>query len=277
MKNSLNNSARSGEPSPDYFRLQLARIPAFRALIRAVECRLISGVELAPPVLDIGCGDGTFAEILAKEKWLAGIDTWAAGVRQAAARGGYRRVLVASGTQLPFADASFQTVLSNCVLEHIPDVDAVVREANRVLRMGGRFVLTVPSHLFPDLLFWSAALPKVGLAGLGRAYGQWFNRHSFHYHCDSPERWRERLEGAGFSVEHWRYYLSPAALRAIDLAHYYGIPSLLVNKCFGRWNLGRAAWNFAFPEWWLRRYYEEPPPEQGGYIFLVAAKSRELS
>lgn len=272
MNNSLSSFSPGAPNRPDYFRLHLSEIPAFRALIRAVECKLLAEVEMAEPVLDIGCGDGTFAQILGGGRWTVGIDTWADGVRQSRARRAYHQVIAASGTRLPFADGAFQTVVSNCVLEHIPDVDAVVREASRVVRPGGRFALTVPSQFFPEMLFWSAFFRRVGLKRLGVAYGAWFNRHSRHYHCDSPEQWRVRLEGAGFAVERWQYYLSDGALRAIDLAHYYGIPSLVWNKLIGRWNVARGGWNFVVPNAWLRRFYEEATPERGGYIFLVAVK-----
>ncbi|MDH7488405.1 MAG: class I SAM-dependent methyltransferase [Anaerolineae bacterium] len=276
MKNSLSASPRSAADRSDYFRQHLPEVPAFRALIRAVECRLLAEVEMPGPVLDIGCGDGIFAQILAGGRWFAGVDTWAQGVRQAQARRAYRHALVASGTRLPFADGAFHTVVSNCVLEHIPDVDAVLREANRVLVIGGRFALTVPSHLFADMLFGSTTCKRLGLHRLGRAYGAWFNRKARHYHCDSPEKWVARLDDAGFAVERWQYYLSHAALQAIDLAHYYGLPSLFWNKVLGRWNIVRGHWNYVVPELWLRRYYEEPAPNPGGYIFFAATKTRDL-
>jgi len=276
MKNSLNASPRSAQGRPDYFGLHLPEVPAFRALIRAVECRLLAEVEMPEPVLDIGCGDGIFAQILAGGRWLAGVDTWVEGVRQARARRAYQYALIASGTRLPFADGAFRTVVSNCVLEHIPDVDAVLREANRVLGMGGRFALTVPSHRFAEMLFVSTWCRRLGLRGLARAYGDWFNRKARHYHCDPPERWVARLDSAGFAVDRWQYYLSHAALQAIDLAHYYGVPSLLWNKVLGRWNIARGNWNYVVPNLWLRRYYEEPAPNPGGYIFLVATKTRVL-
>lgn len=279
MNNSLHNSSQSrGRVADrDYFALHLPLVPAFRALLRGVECRLMAGVAMPPPVLDVGCGDGLFAKVLADGEWFAGVDREAASVREAKARRAHAHALVASGTHLPFADAAFSTVVSNCVLEHIPDVDAVVREVNRVLRPGGRFALTVPSHLFADMLWGSTFFRCLGLERLGAGYGAWFNRHSAHFHCDSPERWQERLSLAGFRVERWEYYLSSKAVQALDLAHYYGVPSLLFRKWFGRWVLGQSPWNYAFPEWWLRKHYQEPRPEQGGYIFIVAVKSGELS
>jgi SAM-dependent methyltransferase len=55
--------------------------------------------------------------------------------------------VVYSGARLPFDDASFDTVLSNQVGEHVPDPGAFFAELARVLRPGGRLILTVPfSH-----------------------------------------------------------------------------------------------------------------------------------
>ena len=39
----------------------LRGVPAFRALLRAVESRFYQDLELPRPVLDLGCGDGHFA------------------------------------------------------------------------------------------------------------------------------------------------------------------------------------------------------------------------
>ncbi|HYN28893.1 MAG TPA: class I SAM-dependent methyltransferase [Dermatophilaceae bacterium] len=47
---------------------------------------------------------------------------------------------VAGATELPFGDGTFDVVLGHAVLHHVPDVEAAVREALRVLRPGGRFV-----------------------------------------------------------------------------------------------------------------------------------------
>jgi ubiquinone/menaquinone biosynthesis C-methylase UbiE len=55
-----------------------------------------------------------------------------------------RADLVADGHHLPFADASFDAVFSNAVLEHVERPWIVAEEIWRVLRPGGRVFVNVP-------------------------------------------------------------------------------------------------------------------------------------
>jgi arsenite methyltransferase len=98
-------------------------------------------------VLDVGSGAGTdslvAAQMVGEEGHVTGIDMtpeMLSRARRAAAEMELDNVdfLDAEAEQLPFPDESFDVVLSNGVIDLIPDKDAVFSELFRVLRPGGR-------------------------------------------------------------------------------------------------------------------------------------------
>ena len=62
-------------------------------------------------------------------------------------------VLRGDGTQLPFADNTFDVVITSEVLEHIQNDVSAIAEMVRVLKPGGRFAGTVPTW-FPEKINW---------------------------------------------------------------------------------------------------------------------------
>jgi SAM-dependent methyltransferase len=249
-------------------------LPAFRALLRAVEARFYQDLlPLAEPVLDVGCGDGHFASVAFPRALAAGIDPEPGALREGHARGAYRVLACALGGALPFADSTFATVISNSVLEHIREVDTVLAEISRVLNPSGRFIFCVPGDHFSELLFFTERFRKLRLEGLARIYERHFNRLSRHHHCDGPEVWRVRLAEAGLQLQDSFYYFSRRATHALDLGHYLGAPSLVSRKLFGRWILVPTRWNLAVTERWLRPLYQETRPKVGAYLFCVASKA----
>jgi len=106
-------------------------------------------------ILEIGCGRGGFS------CWLAGrprpprdlvaadfSETAVAKGREFARRKGLDNITwrVADIQQLPFADDTFDTVISCETIEHVPDPARAVRELARVLKPGGRLLLTTPNY-----------------------------------------------------------------------------------------------------------------------------------
>ena len=98
-------------------------------------------------VLDLGSGAGTdslvAAQMVGEEGSVTGIDMTPAMLekaRGAAAKMGATNVefLESEAERLPFADESFDVVISNGVIDLVPDKDAVFSELHRVLRPGGR-------------------------------------------------------------------------------------------------------------------------------------------
>jgi SAM-dependent methyltransferase len=98
-------------------------------------------------VLDVGCGAGTdtlvAAEMVGPDGHVTGIDMtpeMLTRARAAAAEMSAANVEFAEGDveRLPFRGESFDVVISNGVIDLIPDKDAVFSEVHRVLRPGGR-------------------------------------------------------------------------------------------------------------------------------------------
>ncbi len=91
-------------------------------------------------VVDLGCGGGLLAEPISRRgARVVGIDLSPRSVRTAAARPphGPRSYVCADVAHAPIADAVADVVLMADVLEHVPDVDAALAEAARVLKPGG--------------------------------------------------------------------------------------------------------------------------------------------
>lgn len=100
-------------------------------------------------VLDAGCGEGYGAALLAQR---AGADVVALdydppSLAHVRARYPGTRPVRANLVALPFADASFDAVVSLQVVEHLWDQDRFVAECVRVLRPGGTLVLSTPNRL----------------------------------------------------------------------------------------------------------------------------------
>jgi SAM-dependent methyltransferase len=264
----------SQKTEKDYLGLQLKEMPYFRAVLRAVECRFYQDYPLEAPTLDLGCGDGHFVTVAFDQKLEVGIDPWTAPVFEAGQRGGYQLTLQGSGDRLPFQDGYFGSVVSNSVLEHIPDLDAVIAEVSRVIRPGGLFLFCVPNHQFLANLSISNGLDKIGLHEPAEAYRSFFNRISRHQHCDTPEQWCNRLEPVGLKIQKWWHYFSPRSLHILEWGHYFGLPSWVIHALFKRWILVQSPWNLALTRSIVSPAYEEAwEQEQGSYTFYVVRKS----
>jgi 2-polyprenyl-3-methyl-5-hydroxy-6-metoxy-1,4-benzoquinol methylase len=108
-------------------------------------------------VLEIGCGRGELAYRIAAAsapRLFVGADFAQSAVRFArgrAARPPAGRVgwLVSDIQALALAAGFFDTVISCETIEHVPDPALAVRELHRVLRPGGRLLLTTPNYLGP--------------------------------------------------------------------------------------------------------------------------------
>jgi 2-polyprenyl-6-hydroxyphenyl methylase / 3-demethylubiquinone-9 3-methyltransferase len=89
-------------------------------------------------LLDVGCGGGLLAPHVPPGYRHTGVDLSESALA-VAARHGVEPVHADAGA-LPFPDATFDVVVAGEILEHVPDLAAVVAESCRVLKPGGTWI-----------------------------------------------------------------------------------------------------------------------------------------
>ena len=110
-------------------------------------------------ILDAGCGTGANLQLLQSYGDAVGIDISEQAIAFCRARGiPADRAFLASLTDLPFADAFFDLVVSFDVICNIPDDVAAFREIGRVLKPGRRLVTQLPAYQW----LWSTHDVAVG-------------------------------------------------------------------------------------------------------------------
>jgi ubiquinone/menaquinone biosynthesis C-methylase UbiE len=99
-------------------------------------------------VLDLGCGAGDLTGDLAgMAASVVGVDVAEAALRRARRRHpGIPFLRAELDAALPLDDNAFDVVWSSEVIEHVADTARWLSEVRRVLRPGGRLLLTTPSH-----------------------------------------------------------------------------------------------------------------------------------
>jgi ubiquinone/menaquinone biosynthesis C-methylase UbiE len=104
-------------------------------------------------VLEVACGRGGFVRELAQRgAHVIGCDfsfsaICAAQSKLAKSQGNQSAALLHGDAQrMPFADASFDMIISCETIEHLPDVRSAILEMYRVTRPGGKLFLTTPNY-----------------------------------------------------------------------------------------------------------------------------------
>lgn len=168
--------------------------------------RLADLSDFGARVLDLGCGDGYLLELLRLRGARAvGVDR--SGAELALARRAGHRVVCADAVALPFADASFDLVVSHLAFSVMDELDSVTAEIDRVLTRHGAFAAVVgggpaaePSDGFELFL----GLLADALAGGPRCrFGD--------PRSSRLEGWQGLLAGRGFTLQWTRHLIDLSA------------------------------------------------------------------
>lgn len=206
--------------------------PLFFSFIRPREAYFFDSFKslTKSPILDLGSGDGFFAEMTwGKKKIDVGLDLQSSRAQEAEGKGIYKKIVYYDGTKIPFPDNHFQTVVANCVLEHIPNIDKTLSEIYRVLKPGGHFLTGVMADNWEKYMFGS----KIA----GKWYQNWMKKMQQHENLLSEKEWTKKFKKPGFKIIEKIGYISPENAQYLDIFHYVSLPSLLTYTLFKKWDL----------------------------------------
>lgn len=246
------------------------------AFERSVEGGIFAGLRFERPILDLGCGEGLFAKLVFAEPLETGIDPNPRELAKARSYGNHVQLIQCSGNAVPMNDASFRTIFSNSVLEHIPDIEPVLAEVHRLLARGGRFYITVPSDNFAHFTLGYQILSFLGLDQLADRYQSWFNSFWRHYHFYSIEQWKNLARRSGFEIIKAYKYNSKSLCLLNDCLVPLSIFGFIMKKLFNRWTLAPSFRKIAFyPVYLLIRplITQSRHDEKGGLIFMMLSKA----
>lgn len=143
-------------------RLRGGRAPLWRQYSDAVNARLLARWMPAQPVkrivktdlFDEAYSDGLLPQLRRHAEVIFGIDVAGSTASVAASRHEHLRVSVSDVRKLPFRDSSIDVAVSNSTLDHFADIASVhvaLGELHRVLRSGGRLLVTLDNPWHPIL------------------------------------------------------------------------------------------------------------------------------
>ncbi|MBU1627584.1 class I SAM-dependent methyltransferase [bacterium] len=261
---------KSGEK--DFFKRCLEELPLSLSIIRSLECKQFDMFSYKRPILDIGCGDGLFSKFVFAEKTDFGIDLTLKFLKKAKINGAFLQGCQTDASLLPFKKNSFNSVVSNCVVEHIIDVDNTFKEVARILKPEGSFVFTTHTHLYNDYLFYSNLFYKLKLHVLGKKYEKFINSVFKHKNCLHPDTWSKKLEDAGFSIDHISHYYGEKAQKVFDFLVPFTFFRFLLWNCTGKWFLLRKNLLASIQYNMFKHLYRENPTISSAIVIKAIKK-----
>ena len=245
--------------------------PISLALWRSVEAKHFGSVAMEQPILDLGCGFGEFGSAFFEAPVAYGLDISRRDL-SLVEPGLYKGLVHADAHTMPFPDETFNTVMSVSVLEHIPDVRPVFEEIARVLKPGGRVVISMPLKDLDSYMVYPPVLRRLGLGRLADSYIRSVHRSFKHVNLFEPEEWLALVSEAGLSIQIHRRMMSKPVTRLFDL----GLPTATISQVMRLASGRRFVWRPSFANRMWRsilRPLVERDEEDGSNLFVVAAKA----
>jgi len=199
-------------------------------LFRSIELKLLKqkfgDLFDAKTILDLGCGQGIAASIIFDKKIDYGLDNDQLGLQQAEKSNLYQKLILADAKNIPLPDNSIDLAFSNSVIEHIKELNSVLKEVYRILGQNGVFIFTVPSDCFKNYSLFSF----LKMIPLAKIYGELRNKKFNHHHAYSLQEWTSILKSDGFQEIDGYHYLKKRTLEFWDFLLIFSWPFRLMPK-----------------------------------------------
>ena len=254
----------------DYFiKKYLENRPMFMAIIRSQEAMLFQKYKklIKGRILDFGCSEGFFAQtVFGKNKINVGLDLFNnERIKEAKKEKVYKKITLYDGNKIPYPDNYFNTVVSNCVLEHIPNIKLSLKEIYRVLKPGGYFLTSVMVDQWENYLFGSKIF--------GKMYIDHMRKTQIHHNLLANKLWKSYFQKTGFEIQSVEGYLYKKSSLFLDLFHYLSIGSLICHKLFKKWVLFSIAFlNKKITQFIKKIIVNENNPDKASALFFVLKK-----
>lgn len=210
------------------------------------------------PTGDYGCGDGSFAQLVAAQVDY-GIDYDPSALQAAATRRIYRQLVNSTKETIPLPAGSLGSIFANSVLEHVDQPLDSVREMARLLRPGGVLALTMPLVDFEQQVAeW-----------FGRAEARRVQELYWHRNLWTEQHWREVLQAAGFTLVEVRRF------QPSWFTFHYRMLRLAGRRAFGRFlpSLSERLWRRYRTSYVAMVRASLQNPADGSNLYVVARKN----
>jgi SAM-dependent methyltransferase len=209
----VNNRPRSSETFSFLGRVHQRAV--FNRRVRVLAELLAARIPARASVLDIGCGDGTIAKLIANHNPSATMQ----GIEFAPRENCGIKCKAFDGSTIPYPTASFDVCMFVDVLHHVKDSRGIERLLSEACRVSRRFVL-IKDHLCENFLDFKT-LQFMDWVG-NRPHGV-----ILPYNYQSRVQWDKHFLATGLKVKEWRtripLYPFPFGALFGHQLHYIGL------------------------------------------------------
>lgn len=237
-------------------------------------------------ILDLGCSDGTFAQMLKEllefKTQLIGVDYDENQVQCAAQKKFlYSQVLQLDASNLTFQDESFDAVFANQVLHCLGSgsdsttPEKVIKEVSRILKKDGMFMFTVATDLADRHVCVAEFLKNIGLSSLANFYRQKWRQRGLFVSTFSREQWLDLLKENGLSIQNAVPFISADINYRWSLLSIYPLLFMKIFKIIPLKQVHNLVAKI-MKQLMISSYNRQAttiPPEDGHYILVIAKKS----